>query len=157
GADAVETALNPVAVDHDVEAVEGPQEPLGVADVDGDLLDLRFGQVTADLRRGDAGQAAVLGGDDQPALWGGRAGSPGTLVVLRHRVEQLDAEIFVDLNLVGRGGGRFLRRRLRRAGGVSPLSLHKRQRGQEGQQAGEGAAEHIGGPWEGSGWQGIRG
>ena len=48
------------AVDHDVQAVERPEQALGLADVGGELLDLGVGRLAAERRRGDAVQAAVL-------------------------------------------------------------------------------------------------
>ena len=56
------------AVDDDVEAVERPEQPLGLADVDVDRLDLRRRRVAAERRRRDAVELAVLVGDDEPAL-----------------------------------------------------------------------------------------
>ena len=40
-ADAVQTAHEFIAIDHDVETVERPKQPLGLTDVDGDLFDFR--------------------------------------------------------------------------------------------------------------------
>src|SRR5438270_214769 len=64
-AQAVQTAGDAAAVDHHVEAVEGPEHPLRVAeglvaDLDGDRLDLGVPGVAAERRGRDAVEAAVL-------------------------------------------------------------------------------------------------
>ena len=103
GADAIQAAAPLLAVDHDVEAVKGPQQTLRLADVHGQFLDLNAGR-SANRRGRDAVEAAVLVRDDQPALRIDAHGDPRALRLARHRVEQLDPEILGDLDALGGRG-----------------------------------------------------
>src|SRR5262249_31282256 len=105
------------AVDDDIEAVESPEEALGTAERAGgavgpgvvqlDGLDLRQAGSLPNGGWGHAEEAGVgLVGDDQPAFVVGAHADPGAFGS-RHAIEQLDAKIFGDLDLIH---GRRLRR-----------------------------------------------
>src|SRR5207249_3563320 len=76
--------------------------------VDRQLLDARVVRVTAELRRSDAVELAVLVRGDEPALRIMAERDPRALRLGRHRVEQFDLEVLLDLDQLDRRGGRLL-------------------------------------------------
>src|SRR5687768_425861 len=95
-------ALDAVAVDDDVQGVEGVEEALGVADGEVDSFDPGVGGVLAD---GDSVEGAGLVGDDEAALgvWG--HGDPGAFGGLGDGVEELGLEAWEQREGFGGGGG----------------------------------------------------
>ncbi len=96
-------------VDDDVEAVERPEQALGLADGHIDRLDLDL----AGLAHGGHGHGvklAVLVGDGEPPLGVDGHVDPGALGVLGHGVQALDSEALGHLHR-GRVGGLGLIRR----------------------------------------------
>lgn len=104
--EAVEAVVLAVLVDHDVEAVEGVEEAVGLAHVDGELLGLEGGG-GADGRDGHAVDAAVLVAGDEAALLVDGEGDPGALLVFGHVVEELDVEAGGHGDLRGGDGFRW--------------------------------------------------
>ena len=99
---AVAAALGAVAVHGDVERVVCPEQAVGEADREVDLLDLGVLRLGAD---GHAEQRPVLAGDDEPALGVGGHRDPGVFRFLRHRVQPLDLEAGQRRDLLGGRGG----------------------------------------------------
>ena len=97
--------LAPV-VDDDIEAIERPEQALGLADGDVDRLDLDVRRRDPELGRGDAVQLAILIRGDQPPFRVDRQVHPRALRFARDRVDQLDLEAFGTFQLVAGQGGR---------------------------------------------------
>ena len=69
------------AIDDHVEAVESPQQSMGMPDGDVELLDPRRRRIATQRRRFDTIEGAVLVGSQQPPLRIHRQGNPGATVI----------------------------------------------------------------------------
>ena len=95
-------------VDHDVEAIERPEETMCLANRGIDFLDLGGLGLTAERRRRDAVQGAVLVRNDEPALGVDAHVDPRAFLVLGHRVEQFGLEVLMHIELFRRRRGYLL-------------------------------------------------
>ena len=105
-----------VAVNDDVEGVEGPAQPLGHAE--GFAVEFqrershgRLGGIFPIRRRHDEEAFVVLVAHDEPAVGQVRHRHPRALFLFRHGVEQFDLEPFGDLQLIARRRRHRFRRR----------------------------------------------